>query len=121
MDRLKGKSAVITGAGSGIGRATALRFAAEGAAVAVTDIVEAAALTVAGEIKSAGGRAGGFKVGGAEGGGLQGGGVKVDGAEEDELKGMVERTIAELGQLDILFNNAVNTAAGKKKRDIDFT
>jgi NAD(P)-dependent dehydrogenase (short-subunit alcohol dehydrogenase family) len=106
MDRLKGKSAVITGAGSGIGRATALRFAAEGAAVAVTDIVEEAARKVAEEIKAAGGRAVDFKV---------------DVAEEQELKGMIERTIAEFGQLDILFNNAVNTAAGKKKPDIDFT
>lgn len=105
MDRLKGKSAVITGAGSGIGRESALRFAAEGAAVAVTDIVEDSAKAVAAEITAAGGRAIGFRV---------------DVAEEPALKEMIERTIAEFGKLDILFNNAVNTAAGKRKRDVDF-
>lgn len=105
MDRLEGKSAVITGAGSGIGRASALKFAAEGAAVAVTDIVGEAAETVAEEIRAAGGRAVGFTV---------------DVAEDAALKDMVERAIAEFGKLDILFNNAVNTAAGKRKRDIDF-
>ena len=41
MGRLSGKTAVITGAGSGIGRATALAFGAAGANVAVSDIVEA--------------------------------------------------------------------------------
>jgi NAD(P)-dependent dehydrogenase (short-subunit alcohol dehydrogenase family) len=105
MDRLKGKSAVITGAGSGIGRASALRFAAEGAAVAVTDVVEDTAVAVAEEIEAAGGTAIGFRV---------------DVAEEPALKAMIERTIAEFGKLDILFNNAVNTAAGRRKRDVDF-
>jgi NAD(P)-dependent dehydrogenase (short-subunit alcohol dehydrogenase family) len=105
MDRLQGKAAVITGAGSGIGRASALRFASEGAAVAVTDIIEESAQAVAEEIRSAGGKAVGFRV---------------DVAEEPALKAMVERTIAEFGRLDILFNNAVNTAAGKRKRDVDF-
>ncbi|HEY2659707.1 MAG TPA: SDR family oxidoreductase [Caulobacteraceae bacterium] len=105
MDRLKGKSAVITGAGSGIGRASALRFAAEGASVAVTDIVEEAAEAVAEEIRAAGGQAIG---------------LRVDVAEEEALKEMIARTISAFGKLDILFNNAVNTAAGKKKRDVDF-
>ncbi len=105
MDRLKGKSAVITGAGSGIGRASALRFAAEGASVAVTDIVEEAAEAVAEEIRVAGGQAIG---------------LRVDVAEEEALKEMIARTISAFGKLDILFNNAVNTAAGKKKRDVDF-
>ncbi len=105
MGRLEGKSAVITGAGSGIGRASALKFAAEGASVAVTDIVGASAEAVAEEVRAAGGQAVGFTV---------------DVSDDAALKEMVERTIAEFGKLDILFNNAVNTAAGKKKRDIDF-
>ncbi|MHB8683606.1 MAG: SDR family NAD(P)-dependent oxidoreductase, partial [Dehalococcoidia bacterium] len=49
-DRLQGKAALVTGAGSGIGRAIALRFAAEGARVVVSDIDDAAAAAVTGEI-----------------------------------------------------------------------
>ena len=63
MNRLEGKAAVITGAGSGIGRASAIRFASEGAAVAVTDIIEDSAKAVAEEITAAGGRAVGVRSG----------------------------------------------------------
>lgn len=105
MDRLKGKSAVITGAGSGIGRASALKFAAEGGAVAVTDIVAEAAEAVAEEVRAVGGQAVA---------------MTVDVGDEAALKEMVERSISHFGKLDILFNNAVNTAAGKKKRDVNF-
>lgn len=55
--RLKNKVAVITGAGSGIGRAAALRFANQGAMVVVSDVNESAGVAVAGEIVNAGGRA----------------------------------------------------------------
>ena len=55
--RLKDKVAIVTGGGSGIGRAAALRFAAEGAAVAVADVNEAAARDTQARIASAGGRA----------------------------------------------------------------
>ena len=55
--RLKDKVAIITGGGSGIGRAAALRFAAEGAAVTIADVNEAAARDTQARIASAGGRA----------------------------------------------------------------
>lgn len=58
MQRLEAKVAVLTGAGSGIGRASALMFAAQGARVVVTDLQEEAALAVAQEIAEAGGSAG---------------------------------------------------------------
>src|SRR3546814_11889873 len=57
MDRLKGKVAVVTGAGSGIGLATAKRFAAEGATVVVADLNGETARGVVAEIESAGGEA----------------------------------------------------------------
>ena len=86
MGRLDDKVAVITGAASGIGRATALRFAAEGAKVVVADMAEEAGTTLADEI-----------------GGLF---VKVNVAEEDSVIAMFDATIAAYGKLDVLFNNA---------------
>ena len=58
---IEGKTAIVTGAGRSIGRAIALRLAREGAAVSVTDIDEASAESVAGEIQSAGGKALGLR------------------------------------------------------------
>jgi 2-keto-3-deoxy-L-fuconate dehydrogenase len=58
--RLDGKAAVVTGGGSGIGQAIALRFAANGAAVRILDINQAEAEAVAGEIADAGGSASAF-------------------------------------------------------------
>jgi NAD(P)-dependent dehydrogenase (short-subunit alcohol dehydrogenase family) len=73
--------------------------------VAIADIDAAAGEGVAEEIRALGGRA------------LA---LHVDVADDGALREMIERTIAEFGQLDILFNNAVNTAAGRRKRDVDF-
>ncbi|MGA7441564.1 MAG: SDR family NAD(P)-dependent oxidoreductase [Candidatus Sulfotelmatobacter sp.] len=56
-NQLQGKTAVITGGASGIGRATALLFAREGAAVTIVDLNRAAGLEVEGEICASGGRA----------------------------------------------------------------
>jgi NAD(P)-dependent dehydrogenase (short-subunit alcohol dehydrogenase family) len=104
MDRLKNKVACITGAGSGIGRATALRFASEGASVLVTDLRAEAADSVVREIEAAGGTA------------LA---MAVDVASEDQLGAMIERTLTQFGRIDILYNNAVDTS-GKGKADKDF-
>ena len=91
MNALRGKSALITGGASGIGRATALLFAREGAAVAIMDVDEAQGRAVAQEIRQAGGRA-----------------ICIPGdvTRADDCRRAVEQTVAELGRLDILFNNA---------------
>jgi NAD(P)-dependent dehydrogenase (short-subunit alcohol dehydrogenase family) len=105
MGRLTGKSAVITGSGSGIGRASALRFAQEGAAVIIADVNGSTAASVAAEIEAAGGRA------------LA---LTVDVGEQTQLEDMIGKTIDSFGRIDILFNNAVNTAAGRRKPDVSF-
>jgi 3-oxoacyl-[acyl-carrier protein] reductase len=89
--RLKDRVAIITGAGQGIGQSAALRFAEEGAKVAVVDIVEAAAQAVASEITAAGGEA------------LA---ITTNVAERASVSAMVERVLAQWGQIDILVNNA---------------
>ena len=93
--RLTGKVALVTGGGTGIGRATSLALAAEGAAVAVNysrsrgDADETAA-----EIASRGGR---------------GIAVACDVSDEPAVESMVRRVVAELGRLDVLVNNAGTT------------
>ncbi len=89
--RLDGKVALVTGAGGGIGRATALRLAAEGAAVAVLGRRRASVEETADAIVAAGGDA------------LP---LVGDVAAPDDAAEAVERTTSDLGGLDILFNNA---------------
>ena len=89
--RLAGKTALITGAGAGIGRATALLFAAEGASVAVVDLNAATAEETAGMIRESGGRAVS---------------VTADVARAEAVERMFGETITAFGRLDILFNNA---------------
>ena len=89
--RLPGRVAAITGGALGIGRATARLFAAEGAAVAVGDVEVGAAETVAKEIVNGGGRA--IAVG-------------VDVGDAGQVQAFVDRVVAELGRLDIMFANA---------------
>lgn len=91
MDRVKGKVAIVTGAASGLGRATALLLAKEGAKVTVSDINEAGGKGVVREIKRGGGDAI-F--------------VKHDVTRETDWSRVIEKTIAEFGKLDILVNNA---------------
>jgi len=86
MGRLDNKVAIITGAASGIGRATATVFAAEGAKVVVADMDETAGPNLAEEL-----------------GGLF---VSVNVASEDSVKAMYAAVVAAYGGVDILFNNA---------------
>jgi 3-oxoacyl-[acyl-carrier protein] reductase len=88
---VEGRSAIITGAGSGMGRATAHLFADEGAKVAVVDIVPERVGEVVDEIVGAGGTALGRTV---------------DVADRFALKGLVQEVAAEFGGIDIVVNNA---------------
>jgi NAD(P)-dependent dehydrogenase (short-subunit alcohol dehydrogenase family) len=89
--RLSGKVALITGAGSGIGRETALLFASEGASVVVADVNAQAAERTVSDVKGAGGRA------------LS---VRADVSKGADAKAMVEAAEREFGRLDVLMNNA---------------
>jgi NAD(P)-dependent dehydrogenase (short-subunit alcohol dehydrogenase family) len=95
--RLQGKIAIITGAGSGMGKAAALLFAAEGAKLAVVDIDEANGQAVAAQIKQAGGEA------------LF---VRADTGSEADLKNMVQLTVDAFGRVDIFWHNAGIAGAG---------
>ena len=89
--KLGGRVAIVTGGGRGLGRAIALRFATEGAAVAVTGTGREHLEATAREIVAAGGRS------------LA---VVTDVAKESDVARMVEATVREFGRLDILVNNA---------------
>lgn len=89
--RLEGRVAAITGGALGIGRATALLFAAEGATVALGDVEVAGAEAVAKEIVGRGGRA--IAVG-------------VDVGDAGQVQAFVDRVVTELGRLDVMFANA---------------
>jgi NAD(P)-dependent dehydrogenase (short-subunit alcohol dehydrogenase family) len=94
---LEGKVALVTGGASGIGRATAVAMAREGARVAVTDRSEESAAATVALINAAGGQA--IAIGG-------------DVIREAEVAAMVARTVAAFGRLDCAFNNAGVAAAG---------
>jgi NAD(P)-dependent dehydrogenase (short-subunit alcohol dehydrogenase family) len=89
--QLDGKTALITGGAGGIGRATALLFASEGAAVCIVDLNQEAGQEVAREISTAGGRAI-FE--------------RADVTRVADCKRAVDRTLQEFGGIQILFNNA---------------
>jgi NAD(P)-dependent dehydrogenase (short-subunit alcohol dehydrogenase family) len=89
--RLKGKAALVTGAGGGIGTAIAMRFAAEGAAVLCTDRDLAKAETTATAVTKAGGMAQAFRA---------------DVAEPRDCADQVMETVRRFGGIDILVNNA---------------
>jgi 3-oxoacyl-[acyl-carrier protein] reductase len=105
--RLTDKVSIITGAGQGIGRATALKFAAEGAKVAVCDINSAAVDDTVEAIRREGGEAAGFYV---------------DVTDKDSISRMVAGVMAKWGRIDTLVNNAgiVQDAQFKKMTDEQF-
>jgi NAD(P)-dependent dehydrogenase (short-subunit alcohol dehydrogenase family) len=88
---LDGKSALITGGGGGIGRATALAFAREGARVAVADLMADAARETVGLVNSAGGQA-----------------ISLSGdvSKDADVRAMIDAVVGAYGRLDCAFNNA---------------
>ncbi len=91
MARLENKVAVITGAASGIGRATAVRFAGEGASVVVADLNREGGEAAVRECKENGGNAV-FQF--------------TDVSSEEDIKGAVARAVKEFGRLNVMYNNA---------------
>jgi 3-oxoacyl-[acyl-carrier protein] reductase len=105
--RLKDNVAIITGAGQGIGQATAVKFAAEGAKVVACDINEAAVRSTVDLVTAEGGEAIGFVV---------------DVTNKDSIASMVDGVMATWGRIDTLVNNAgiVEDAQFKKMSEDQF-
>jgi NAD(P)-dependent dehydrogenase (short-subunit alcohol dehydrogenase family) len=91
MKQLENKVAIITGAGSGIGRSTAMLFASEGAKVVISDVNEAHGNSVVDEITKNGGAAS-F--------------IKADSSKPEDNEALVKQTLDKYGALDIAVNNA---------------
>ena len=91
MGLLDGKTAIVSGAGPGLGRETALAFAREGASVVVAARTASVLDELVGDIEAKGGRAVA---------------VPTDITDVDQCRRLVERTVEELGGIDVLVNNA---------------
>jgi NAD(P)-dependent dehydrogenase (short-subunit alcohol dehydrogenase family) len=91
VGRLDKRVAVITGAASGIGRATAIRFAGEGAAMVIADLNKEGGEAAVRDCKENGGHAV-FE--------------RTDVAQEADIQGAIARALKEFGRLDIMYNNA---------------
>jgi 2-hydroxycyclohexanecarboxyl-CoA dehydrogenase len=94
MGRLQGRTAIVTGAGRGIGRAIAEKLAAEGAVLVATDVDEAAAQQTAADL-------GGDAIG-----------IRADVTSRESVAAMVEGATARFGRIDVLVNNAGWDVAG---------
>ena len=97
MSRFEGKTVVVTGAAHGIGRASALRFASEGASVAIVDMRAEEGQLVADECSRAGGR---------------GVPYEVDVSDADQVSDVVRRIGADFGGIDVLHSHAGRLRAG---------
>ncbi len=104
--KLEGKTAIVTGAASGIGRATALAMVSEGAAVVVADLDGVAAERVVAEIADLGGR------------GLA---KETDVSDEASVVAMVEAAVKGFGGLDLLHNNAADSSPEMQSADGEVT
>jgi len=100
--RLEQKVALVTGGGSGIGAATALRFAQEGALVCISGRREQPLKDVAAQIQEAGGRVNIYPS---------------DAGDESAFSALIQAVVAECGRLDILVNNAASIAGGSLVSD----
>src|SRR5271157_2131496 len=103
MDRVKDKVAIVTGGAQGIGRATCLLLAKEGAVAVVTDISEVNGKNLVEEIRSIGGMAGLWQL---------------DVTDEKEVKAVFAAVHARLGRLDVLVNNAGIAGVNKPTHEI---
>lgn len=103
MSQFDEKVVIVTGASSGIGRAAAIAFAGQGAAVTIADVNAAGLRKVEQTISSAGGRA------------LA---VETDVSDVDACEKMVAKTVEQFGRLDVIFNNAAIVGQRAKTADI---
>lgn len=104
MPRFDRQAVLVTGGGSGIGRATALAFARQGAAVVVSDVAADRGKQVVGEIEAENGRAV-F--------------AKADVSREEDVAAMVGSAVDAFGRLDACFNNAGIEGAQAETADLD--
>jgi NAD(P)-dependent dehydrogenase (short-subunit alcohol dehydrogenase family) len=103
VGRVDGKVAIVTGGASGIGAASAVLLAAEGAAAVVADVDATGARDVVARIAAEGGRAIA---------------VTTDVSDEAQVRAMVDATVAEFGTLHVLVNNAALVEPGHFARDV---
>jgi NAD(P)-dependent dehydrogenase (short-subunit alcohol dehydrogenase family) len=103
MDRLKGLVAIVTGGALGIGRATCLLMAREGASVAVTDVLDAEGAQVVREINSTGGRAEYWHL---------------DVSKESDVQSVFSKIKVRLGRIDVLVNNAGISGVNKPTHEV---